>query len=186
MASAHLPLLGETKTNKMLISWMNWSQAEREVQAPSSGTESCQKPAPHFLSHSRSLCSERPESESPSSLMLKEEAATFGRWLRGLDELDGLQIPRCYDPTQGRRQLHVFCDASEVAYAAAAYWRVEHPDGSIAVAKSKVAPIKALSIPRLELQAAVIGTRLADMVQREHRWKSESVHYWTDSRTVLQ
>ncbi|XP_048485725.1 uncharacterized protein LOC125490479 [Plutella xylostella] len=120
----------------------------------------------------------------------EEEAATFGRWLRGLDELDALQIPRCYDPTQGHRQLHVFCDASEVAYAAAAYWRVEHPDGSIAVtlaaAKSKVAPIKALSIPRLELQAAVIGTRLADMVQREHRWKPESVHYWTDSRTVLQ
>ncbi|XP_048483479.1 uncharacterized protein LOC125489920 [Plutella xylostella] len=120
----------------------------------------------------------------------EEEAATFGRWLRALDELDSLQITRCYDPTQGHRQLHVFCDASEVAYAAAAYWRVEHPDGSIAVtlaaAKSKVAPIKALSIPRLELQAAVIGTRLADMVQREHRWKPESVHYWTDSRTVLQ
>ncbi|XP_047038616.1 uncharacterized protein LOC124643643 [Helicoverpa zea] len=56
---------------------------------------------------------------------------------------------------------------------------------SLVMAKAKVAPLKLLSIPRLELQAAVMGTRVAAAVIYEHNVKPASVTYWSDSRTVL-
>ncbi|CAK1597101.1 unnamed protein product [Parnassius mnemosyne] len=123
---------------------------------------------------------------------LPEEASEeFQRWLRVVEEVSRLRLPRCYAPTGGvvERQLHVFSDASERAYASAAYWRLRYRDGTVKVrlvaAKAKVAPIKAQSIPRLELQANLIGARLAEFVQGEHRVVADRVVYWTDSTTAL-
>lgn len=66
-------------------------------------------------------------------------------------------------------QLHRFSDASQLAYAACVYARVESDDGSVVVtlltAKSKMAPIKHQSIPRLELNGAVLLTRLLEYSQ---------------------
>lgn len=80
-------------------------------------------------------------------------------------------------------------DASESAYAAAAYWRAETEDGrihtSLVLAKAKVAPLKITSIPRLELQGAVMGSRIAASVIEEHDRKPDEKFFWTDSRTVL-
>ncbi|GBP48741.1 hypothetical protein EVAR_88202_1 [Eumeta japonica] len=84
-------------------------------------------------------------------------------------------------------ELHV--DASETAYAAALYWRATdsrgHVSTSLIIAKSRVAPLKITSIPRLELQAAVMGTRMATTVIEEHDRKPNTKFYWTDSKTVL-
>ncbi|XP_048255341.1 uncharacterized protein LOC125381980 [Haliotis rufescens] len=72
--------------------------------------------------------------------------------------------PECYtsrnhDPSQSQKQLHIFCDASERAYGSVAYLRSEDRNGDIAVsfvaARSRVAPEKLLSMPRLELSAAL-------------------------------
>lgn len=52
-------------------------------------------------------------------------------------------------------------------------------------AKTRVAPLKYTSIPRLELQAAVIGTRLAKYVGKTHRIPIRKRFFWTDSRDVL-
>ncbi|KAL0860777.1 hypothetical protein ABMA27_009321 [Loxostege sticticalis] len=120
-----------------------------------------------------------------------ELANEFKTWLSGVESLRSLRLSRLYAHTGGvtRKQLHVFCDASECAYATAIYWLVEYEDGSkrvtLTAAKARVAPIKAQTIPRLELQACLIGARLATTIIREHRWQPHRVVYWTDSRTVL-
>ncbi|XP_055633617.1 uncharacterized protein LOC129773964 [Toxorhynchites rutilus septentrionalis] len=85
-------------------------------------------------------------------------------------------------------QIHVFTDSSEAAFACAAYLRAEIAGTvhcALVAAKSKVAPLKLLSIPRLELQAAVIGARLLNMITTSHNLPITSKYIWTDSRTVL-
>ena len=45
-------------------------------------------------------------------------------------------------------------------------------------------PYKPLTIPRLELQAAVIAVRLAKTILAEHEYKVDSIYYWSDSKTA--
>ncbi|XP_053609752.1 uncharacterized protein LOC128674842 [Plodia interpunctella] len=112
-------------------------------------------------------------------------------WLISLQGLKDVALPRCYPLFSSAEtlELHVFVDASEVAYAAAAYWRSVNDKGevqvSLAAAKARVAPIKIVSIPRLELQAAVLGSRLAHAVGLHHSRRPDRRVLWTDSRTVL-
>ncbi|XP_058817888.1 uncharacterized protein LOC131681196 [Topomyia yanbarensis] len=72
--------------------------------------------------------------------------------------------------------------------AAVAYFRFEE-EGKVECAmigsKTRVAPLKFLSIPRLELQAAVIGARLAECIVKSHRMKIVRRVFWTDSRDVV-
>jgi hypothetical protein len=83
----------------------------------------------------------------------------------------------------------VFCDASRLAFGAVAYIRWKQRDGQFGVrfvaAKSRVAPFKGLTIPCLELQAAVIGSRLGKTIQQKSRFEFERVRYLTDSRVAL-
>ena len=99
-------------------------------------------------------------------------------WLVELEALTAFQLRRCYRPDTEQVvscQLHIFCDASELAYGACAYFRIETKDGrhscSFVFAKSRMAPLRQLSIPRLELQAAVMGVRMAETIKREHDMK---------------
>ncbi len=61
-------------------------------------------------------------------------------------------------------QLHGFCDASEDAYAAVVYLRTVDPEGSVCVtlvtSKTRLEPIKRLTIPRLELCGAHLLSKL--------------------------
>ncbi|XP_058467435.1 uncharacterized protein LOC131440300 [Malaya genurostris] len=118
------------------------------------------------------------------------------RWLRWTSEFEKLscvRVNRCYFPTVPERkikqlQLHMFVDASEEAYACVAYLRAEVYDGvqvALVAAKSKVAPLKTLSIPKLELQAAVLGTRLQKTIRSTHSLPITESIYWSDSQTVL-
>ncbi|XP_062538519.1 uncharacterized protein LOC134206806 [Armigeres subalbatus] len=114
-------------------------------------------------------------------------------WTERLPKLEELQIPRCYRQItsigdRNRVQLHTFVDAGENEMAAVVYLRFEedgHIECALVAAKTRVAPLKYLSTPRSELQAAVIGARLADSII-----KSLSIHvlrrfFWCDSRNVL-
>ncbi|XP_047985751.1 uncharacterized protein LOC125225979 [Leguminivora glycinivorella] len=120
-----------------------------------------------------------------------EEAEDFFRWLRALSDVSALRIPRRYATPTGavRRELHIFSDASTEAYSAAAYWRVsndeEETQVSLAIAKSRDCPLKVMTVPRLELTAAVVGVRLAETILREQRYPVTKVTYWTDSMVVL-
>ena len=95
-------------------------------------------------------------------------------WLTDLSALRVFELPRCLysnAPQDVRVELHVFGDASEKGFAAVCYVRYALPDGRIEVAfvmsKARVAPLRQLSIPRLDLQAALLAVRLADTVKRE-------------------
>ncbi|UYV69034.1 hypothetical protein LAZ67_6002136 [Cordylochernes scorpioides] len=82
----------------------------------------------------------------------------FNAWLSQLTEVDKLKIPRCVVQSQDRRTwtLHIFMDSSNAAFAVCAYLRNGFP-GSVQVqllmARSRVAPMKNTTIPRLELVA---------------------------------
>ncbi|XP_075256011.1 uncharacterized protein LOC142348522 [Convolutriloba macropyga] len=86
-------------------------------------------------------------------------------------------------------ELHTFTDASELALSAVSYIRIEHIDESVSVAfvigKARVAPIKRMTIPNLELQAAVYGAQLAQFVRDEMDIEIHKQVFWSDSTTVL-
>ncbi|XP_065078605.1 uncharacterized protein LOC135701675 [Ochlerotatus camptorhynchus] len=85
-------------------------------------------------------------------------------------------------------QLHVFVDASEAAYACVAYLRLDCVEGTrcaLVASKTKVAPLKPLSIPRMELQAAMIGARLMQTVCSSLTLPISKRFLWSDSTTVL-
>ncbi|XP_073950071.1 uncharacterized protein [Choristoneura fumiferana] len=85
-------------------------------------------------------------------------------------------------------ELHVFSDAAVKAMSAVAYWRW-YDEGEIKIAfvasKCRVAPVKSLTVPRLELQAALLAARLADAIQKAHKLDVARRYFWCDSTTVL-
>lgn len=116
------------------------------------------------------------------------------RWLRfhaQLQELTKFKIPRWLKTDKtATMQLHGFCDASMEAYGAVIYMRtLNHTNGRINVAllvsKSRVAPLKTLSIPRLELQAAELLSRLAKRTMATCEFHAAECFMWSDSTVVL-
>lgn len=113
-------------------------------------------------------------------------------WRNEIQRTHLCRIPRCYSQhisNPSNLQLHIFADASEVAFAAVAYWRIVFGDRvelAFVCGKSRCAPLKILSIPRLELQAAVLATRLLNEIKDSHNLKISSICIWSDSQTVLQ
>lgn len=120
----------------------------------------------------------------------------FEKWLLWIDLLpiiNKLEIPRCYfdniNPQAYRSlQLHVFTDASEVAYGCASYFRITENNEvrcSLVMARCKVAPLKHLTIPQMELQAALLGARLMRCVVENHTLPISEIYIHTDSEVVL-
>jgi len=98
---------------------------------------------------------------------------TTQQWAEQLAEASNVKVQRCYRLDEEVEQvlLHTFTDASKLAYAAVSYTRYKYVSGKISVAlvtaKASVAPIKPVSIPRLELMAAVLGVRLGETVSQK-------------------
>ena len=113
-------------------------------------------------------------------------------WVEGLKLIQDCRVLRCISPV-GKSyksiQLHVFCDASLSAFATAVYLRFEIENASayvtLVMAKSRVAPLKPMTVPRLELQAALLGARVAKYVCQECEYKISRRYLWSDSSTVL-
>ena len=104
-----------------------------------------------------------PDLKKKWTMLFKEMAA-----------LEKVQFQRCLTPTGAinNPELITFCDASRMAFGACSYIRWQLADGKFGVrfvaAKSRVAPLKELTIPRLELQAAVLASRLAKSILEEY------------------
>ena len=110
--------------------------------------------------------------------------------LQNLLNVNMIQIPRwVYDRPLANLELHVFCDASERAYATCIYTRVNSRGGTVLTnlvcAKSRVAPLKNESVQRLELIGCVLGTRLLSATNIVYKVPPERVFYYTDSRNSL-
>ncbi|XP_062713808.1 uncharacterized protein LOC134290646 [Aedes albopictus] len=115
------------------------------------------------------------------------------QWVDCFDQLNTVRIPRCYFSTAfsnnaNRLEVHVFVDASETAYCCVVYFRLVSESGiqvALVGSKSRVAPLKTLSIPRLELKAAVLGAQYLQSVLSNHELPVSKRYLWTDSTTVL-
>ncbi|XP_062704573.1 uncharacterized protein LOC134286891 [Aedes albopictus] len=119
---------------------------------------------------------------------------TFERWkhwLEMLDIINQVNIPRCYFSMGDLTTLdiHTFVDASEIAYSCVSYFRIANPYGPAEVAfvaaKTKVAPVKPTTIPRLELMACVLGVRLAKFVVDGHSLPVRKQFFWSDSEVAM-
>ena len=97
-----------------------------------------------------------------------EELARWRSWISDLPKLSQVAIPRHLKPADFSEvrscHLHLFADASQVAYGAVAYVRFESANHqvhcSFLTAKSRLAHVKPMTIPRLELSAAVLAVRI--------------------------
>ena len=108
--------------------------------------------------------------------ILSVETISFKRSLRDMETL-------------GEPMLIIFCDGSEQAYGAVAYIRWKMKNGSfysrLVLAKCRIAPMKQISIVRLELNGAVIGKRLKEFICKHMRFKFERVVFLVDGQIGL-
>lgn len=94
----------------------------------------------------------------------KDLLQAWNEWEQELSQLQTISLAHCYtsssiDSSTCQCDIHIFCDASERAYGSVAYLRSEDASGTVEVAfrtaRSRVAPRKQQTIPRLELSAAL-------------------------------
>ena len=135
------------------------------------------------------LCKQEKGWDEPLPRYIEKQ---WGRWLDDLPVIKELNIPRCIMPdksTVKEVQLHHFCDASQYGYGAVAYLLTVHEDQTVTVnllmAKSRLAPLKGSTIPRLELAGALEAVRLDKILQEELQMPLKESVYWTDSTIVL-
>ncbi|GFT97243.1 integrase catalytic domain-containing protein [Trichonephila clavipes] len=124
--------------------------------------------------------------DSPIPQQLTED---WLRFQKAFNAINYLTVPRWVILTADNIvELHGFADASSLAYAAAIYCRQKH-NGKIKVqllvSKTKVAPVKQVSIPRLELCGAHLLSKLFKSVLRTLKYYTFDVFAWTDSKIVL-
>ncbi|XP_021964116.1 uncharacterized protein LOC110859468 [Folsomia candida] len=110
-------------------------------------------------------------------------------WLTLLESITEFKVPRCYSPTFSRstdNQLHIFGDGSEEAFGVVAYFRIAHGSQvttALVMAKANVAPIKHLTIPRMELSSNLqpIGSFDRHDLFGRKQWRCVQVmadHFW--------
>ncbi|XP_017479437.1 PREDICTED: uncharacterized protein LOC108368978, partial [Rhagoletis zephyria] len=109
---------------------------------------------------------------------------------QNINRISKLRIPRWLDFTDDSIvELHGFSDASEVAFAAAVYVRIQRRDGEVFThlisAKTRVAPVKQITLPRIELCAAHLLVKLIIKVRQSLSFEVVDVVGWTDSSIVL-
>ena len=117
----------------------------------------------------------------------------WAKWLSELPLLEQFKVNRCVKPaefgTVVSQQIHLFSDASSVGYGSVAYLRLrdnrDRVHCTFLMGKARLAPMKSVTIPRLELTAATVSIRVGELLKREVDGDSELV-YHTDSTTVLR
>jgi hypothetical protein len=112
-------------------------------------------------------------------------------WIQQLPVLVQMTIPRALKLRKEAVSfhLHIFCDASQRAYGCVAFLVIVYADGNresnFIIAKWRLAPLKTMSVPRLELCAAVLATRVSVLLQKEFEFPLQETVFWSDSLIVI-
>ncbi len=96
------------------------------------------------------------------------------QWKRDSQNLQKIDVPRTYAPFSFRKpvqaELHHFSDASTHGYGQCSYLRLKNMEGDVhcpmVMAKSRVAPLKLTTVPRLELAAAVVSVEISSVLKK--------------------
>ena len=127
--------------------------------------------------------------------MSEDDELIWARWLGSLKSVRDVKIRRCFIMPEIKftsllqRQLYHFADASSKTHGIVSYLRVVSPDDCIFcnfdLGKARLAPLKSVSMPRLELVASTLAA-IVDVALRQELGKMvpNSV-FWTDSLAVL-
>ncbi|XP_044172422.1 uncharacterized protein LOC122956801 [Acropora millepora] len=136
------------------------------------------------------LCRDKSDWDDPVPEPLRH---SWERWGNSLHYLEKLKIQRCYKPhTFGKLtsvQLHHFSDASDRGYGQCSYLRLTDDTGqvhcSFVMGKARVTPLKTVTIPRLELTAALLSVRISASLREELEFDQITEVFYTDSQVVL-
>ena len=114
----------------------------------------------------------------------------WSKWLTSIPELQHFTVQRCWNPVRFENaevQVHHFADASETGYGTATYLRLSNETGDVEcnliMSKARVALLKQVSIPRMELSAATLAVKVDTMLKQELDVHGETI-FWSDSQTV--
>lgn len=114
-------------------------------------------------------------------------------WIVELDKVAEFQVNRCFKPVDyglpSHACLHHFADACETGYGTVSYLKMLNGADKVHVSflmgKSRVTPLKHVTIPRLELTAAVLAVKMDILLKKMLQLPLEDSVFWSDSTTVL-
>ena len=136
------------------------------------------------------LCKEGLDWDEP---LTSDIRTRWERWRSDLPLLDQVRVSRCLKPKgfgePSSVEIHSFSDASDVGIGQVSYLRQINGKGdvhvSLLMAKGRVAPVKAMTTPRLELTAAVVSVNVSTMLKKELCYDDIEELYHSDSSVVL-
>ena len=147
-----------------------------------------------FLLQGKQILQDLYKNQAAWDAMVPDEIkARWEKWRGELHALAELKICRCYKPDNFGHvravELHSFSDASVSGYGQSSYLRMindrDEVHCALVMAKSRVTPLKPVTVPRLELTAAVVSTKISSFLQKELNYQDMQEFFWTDSRVVL-
>ena len=117
----------------------------------------------------------------------------MAKWRSELVLLEEMKIRRCYKPNNFGKlksiEVHHFSDASADGYGQCSYLRLVDDKNrihcSFLLGKARVTPLKPVTIPRLELTAALVSVKVSQTLQEELEYDQVDEFFWTDSKVVL-
>ncbi|UYV78825.1 K02A2.6-like, partial [Cordylochernes scorpioides] len=146
------------------------------------------KPPPYYR-RKRQLPAEKTSWDEPIESDIKSNWNKFQTQLSCLKEI---KIPRYLNSSSSEieeLQLHGFCDASLNAYSAVFYlktrFKIQKIKINLITSKTKVAPLKTITIPRLELSAALLLAQLNQVILESFPFQPDKTFLWTDSQICI-
>ncbi|UYV61015.1 hypothetical protein LAZ67_1003112 [Cordylochernes scorpioides] len=146
------------------------------------------KPPPYYR-RKRQLPAEKTSWDEPIESDIKSNWNKFQTQLLCLKEI---KIPRYLNSSSSEieeLQLHGFCDASLNAYSAVFYlktrFKIQKIKINLITSKTKVAPLKTITIPRLELSAALLLAQLNQVILESFPFQPDKTFLWTDSQICI-